>query len=179
MCDPVTIAVVAASTAALSTTVGFIGQTQMAKANEQAADVAAAQQHNELGQRAVQVDAQQSENTVNAIIERAATQGTISASASAFNTGLSTTAQRSNAADFALGRGLSIADLNSQGQRDQIGNQHIGVEMDRVSQINSVQAPGALSLALGITQAGLTGANAYSTAGGDLSGGSKSKTKVA
>lgn len=166
MCDPVSIAVTTAAVSALSTTVGFIGQRQAAKANEQAANVSAAQQHNELGQRAVQVDAQQSENTVNALIERAAGQGAISASASAFNTGVSTTTQRSNAADFALGRSLSIEDLNSENQRQQIGNEHTGVELERVSQINSVQKPGALSLALGIGEAGLKGANAYSNAGG-------------
>jgi hypothetical protein len=166
MCDPVSIAVTTAAVGAASSYMGFQGATQQAHANANAANLQASSTYNALGEQEGQIDAQQSENTVSALIDRAKAQGSISASASSFGTGGSTTTALANAADNEAGRALSVEDLNSQSQRLQVQNQLQGADITRRNKIASMPAPSPLTLVLGMAKAGLQGTSAYTSAGG-------------
>lgn len=143
MCGPLTLA-------AASTVTAFIGQRQAAKANEQAANVTAHNAYNEQQQRNVQIDANQSESTLNNLIAQRATQGRISSSAAALGVDNSTAEGLFQSSDFASGREQSINDLNSQNLRVQSDNNIRGIEIQRISDINRVQKPSAASLILGL-----------------------------
>lgn len=166
MCDPITLTAATLAVSAAGTTMAYVGQKQAAEANEHAANLTAANTYTDLSQRAVQADAAESENILSALIDRTAAQGEISASASAFGTGEATTTQLGNAADFAAGRAGSIDQLNARSQRVQLAAERTGVGIRRQSQINSVMAPSALSLALGFAEDGLGAANTSTQLGG-------------
>jgi hypothetical protein len=172
MCDPVSIAATTAVVAAASSVMGFEGAQQASQANEQAANLSASNTYNALQEQEGQIDAQQSENTVSAVIGRAQQQGRISASASSFGTGGATAEELGNAADNTAGRALSIEDFNSASQRLQVQNQLQSSDIARRNKIASVPAPDPLTLVLGIAKAGLSGTSAYTSAGGRFSGGS-------
>lgn len=166
MCDPVSIAAATAVISTASATMGFVGQQQQYKSNAQMANITAANTYNGQQEQSAQIDAQQSENTVNAIVQRAQGEGVISAHAGAFGLSGSTTSRLSNAVDFASGRQLSVEDLNSSDQRLQMQNVMVGTDLTRQAQINSVAQADPLSLALGVAKAGLSGTSAYTSAGG-------------
>lgn len=170
MCDPVSMAVATTATSAASSYMGFAGQNQAAAANETAANLGYANSINGLNTQATQIDKQQSENTVTALINSVAARGRISAAASSQGMGGSTTAAQENAAEFASGRQLSIEDLNSQQERVQNANQRSGADLQRRSQIASVQPASTLSLVLGVANSALKGANQFSQSGGQFGG---------
>lgn len=172
MCDPVTIAAATFAVSAASSVMGFEGETQRAHLNANAANMQGANTYNALEQQRGQIDAQQSENTVSALIERAKARGAISASASSIGTGGSTATALETAADNQAGRALSIENLNSDNQRLQVRNQIQASDIQRQNKINSVLAPSPLSLVLGLAKAGLQSASAFTSAGGSF-GGSK------
>lgn len=166
MCDPVSIAVATTTVAAASVVMGFEGANSASHANANAANLQASNSYNLAGEQEGQIDAQQSEHTVSALIDRAQAQGKISASASSFGTGGSTTTELGNAADNEAGRSLSIQDLNSQGQRLQVQNELQGEDITRKNKIASMPPGNPLSLVLGIAKAGLQGSSAYTSSGG-------------
>jgi hypothetical protein len=118
MCDPVTIAVTTAAVSAASSIMGFEGADAACPTqNANAANATYANSYNALEEQRGQIDAQASENSVSALIDRVKAHGAISASASSMGTGGATSKELANAADFDAGRSLSIENLNSQGQR--------------------------------------------------------------
>jgi hypothetical protein len=166
MCDPVTIAVTTAAVSAASSIMGFEGATQQSHQNANAANATYANTYNALEEQRGQIDAQASENSVSALIDRVKAQGAISASASSMGTGGATSKELANAADFDAGRSLSIENLNTQGQRLQVQNQLGAADITRRNKIASMPAPSPLSLVLGLAKAGLQGAGGYEQAGG-------------
>lgn len=176
MCGPIAIAATTFAVSAASQIVGFIGQKRASEANERAANIGYAQAQNELGRRATEIDAAEGQSTFNSIVERAQAAGRISASASDMGTGAAVTQTLSNQSANEIGRAAAIDQLNSRNQRLQLGDLRTRAEFDRVSQINAVPRPSALSLALGITQSALQAGSAYSSAGGRLPGGSPQPT---
>lgn len=179
MCDPVSLTAATFAISAATTGLAFQGQREQAKGARTAANLSYAQGQNELGQRNVQIDAQQSENTVQALINAAAERGAISASASDMGMSASTTKRLENAAANEAGRGLSIQDLNSDNQRLQSANLSIGQNIERDSTVRANKGPGLASLALGIAGDAVGAAGTYSKLGGKLPGtGTSTKTKV-
>lgn len=166
MCDPVSLGIAAATVGSASAIMGFQGANQMSHENANAANLTQAVNYNALAEQGAQVDAQQSENSVSALIERAKAGGAISASASASGSSGATATALANASDNQVGRALSIEDLNSANQRLQIQNQVISGDVQRKNKIASVPAGNPLSLVLGIAKAGLEGSSAYTSAGG-------------
>lgn len=166
MCDPLTIGLTTAAVGTASSVMGFEGQRQAYNSNAQMANLSAASNYNALQEQAAQVDAQQSEATVNAVIERAKTQGAISAYAGSFGLGGATTARAENAAAFSAGRQLSVEDATAQNQRLQIGTELTNNELQRQAKINSMPQANALGMVLGIAKAGLSGVSAYGSAKG-------------
>ena len=166
MCDPLSIGIATATVGAASSIMGFEGANQASHANANAANLQASNTYNALGEQESQIDAQQSENSVSALIARTQAQGRISASASSFGTGGATTAELSNATDNEAGRSLAIENLNSQSQRLQVQNQMQGAEITRRNKIASVPAGNPLSLVLGIAKAGLQGSSFYASTQG-------------
>lgn len=170
MCDPISLAAATTAVGSASSVLGFAGQNQAAQANKTAANLAYANTGNQVAVRGAQIDQQQSENTVQAMIDRVTAQGRISASASSMGGDAATTARTENAADFASGRSLSLEDVNSQNQR--IGNAQTMTNAfyTRQSQENQVLPGNPLSLALGLAKAGLGGASAFGKLGGQFGG---------
>lgn len=179
MCDPVSISVANAATAAASAIMGFEGANSMSHANANAANLTASVQYNGLSEQAGEIASQQSENSLTSLINRARTQGSISASASALGAGGSTAQEEANAADVASGRSLAISDLNSSFQRLQIQNELTGSDVQRQNKIASVPAGNPLSLVLGLAKAGLQGVGSYEQAGGRFGSGGSSTGSTA
>lgn len=148
MCDPVSLAVAAGTVSQAKNVLGFLGGQQAYNANRNAAYSTYGTTYNTLQQQEGQIDAQQSENTTSALIKGIAAQGRISASASSLGGDAASTAAQSGAADFDVGRGLSIQDLNSENQRVQNAAELTGAAIKRDSQINQVAKPSALGLAV-------------------------------
>lgn len=172
MCGPLAIAATTFAVSAASSIVGFIGQRQASEANERAANISFGQSENELGRRAAEIDAAEGQNTFNSIVERAQAAGRISASASDMGTGSATTTTLSSQSANEIGRSAAIDQLNSRNQRLQLGDMRTRAEFDRVSQINSVPRPRALSLVLGIAGAAASAGGTYADLGGRFPGGS-------
>ena len=170
MCDPATIGLVTFGLGALQTGLSYVGQNQAAKANEKSANLTAANEFNTRQQQATELDQAKSERAVDTAITTAQSEGAISASASERGLGSQSLIQSLNASMFGIGRNASIEDLNDQNQRVQLGNEATGSEIRRQSRINSVQKGNPLSLVLGVGGAALSGATAYSNAGGRLGG---------
>lgn len=166
MCDPLSISAVTTAVSMASAGMAYIGQNQQAAANQQAANVAYAQNENSAQQRYTQIGQEQSENTVNAAIARAKAQGGVSASASSFGFGEDTTGRLSQAADFASGRQLSLMDVNSENQRVATGDQEQANWLNRQSQINSVMPGNPLALGVNLAGDAAKGAADYSKMGG-------------
>jgi hypothetical protein len=168
MCSPVALAGVTGGVQAASSVFGFMGQNQAAKLNTQAANLGYANNINALNTQATQINQQQSENTVSSLIDSVAARGRISAAAGSEGAGGSSTASQMNAAEFSAGRNLAVEDLNSQNARVQNANQRSGADLQRRSQIASVQPASPLSLVLGLANAGISGAKQFSEAGGQF-----------
>lgn len=132
--------------AAASSIFGFLGQGAAYKANVQAAKVGFANSYDIEQTRRVQIDQQESENTVSAMINAAAARGRISASASSMGADAATTTQQINAADVDVGRNLGLEDVNSQNQRIQSAQNLTNASLKEQSQINSVAKPNLLAL---------------------------------
>lgn len=166
MCDPMSLAIASAATTAASATLSFVGQNEAYRANEAAAVKTYANTYNELGVRNTQIDAQQSENTLEALINRQVLRGRISASASSMGaTGDAATIQAAQA-DNQVGRALSIENLTSDERRVQQGFALNAAGIERQSSINSKQPGSLASLALGFSDAALGGARTYHDLGG-------------
>lgn len=166
MCVPIAMAAATTAMSAASSIMGFIGQNQASQENKEAANLGYAATANESAEQATQIDQQQSENTMNAVIARVASQGRISASAASLGGGAESTTAQQNAAAFASGRDLSVEDINSEGQRLQVMNQLNAADMRRRTQIASVQPASPLSLILGLGGDALKGATEFSQLGG-------------
>lgn len=166
MCDPLTIALVTTAASAGSAIMSFQGQRAAKKANDQAANMTYANTYNELGNRNIQIDQQQSENSVEAAINQHVLQGRISASAGAMGLTGGTTKSLEVSAANQVGRALSLERLTSENQRIQQGTEYNAAGIRRVSQINSVAKPSIAKLGFDLAKSGLQGANAYSDAGG-------------
>ena len=178
MCDPSLLAAAQVVPAMVSSVMGFVGQNQAAAANKKAANLSYANTENQLTQKASQVDAQQSENTVQAAISRITSQGRISASASSFGADASGATREANAADFAVGRGLSIENVNSDNQRVAIGGEQDNAFYARQSQINQVLPQSPIQLALGLAKAANAGIGAFAQFGGTFPSGPGSAGNV-
>lgn len=155
-----------AATSGASAIFGFMGQNQQAKLNQETANLGYAQSFNQAQEQATQISQQQSENTMNAVINRVAAQGHISASAAAMGAGAESTGAQENAASFTAGRQLSVEDINSQSQRLQVQNEMTSADLRRRSQIASVQPASPLSLILGLAKAGMQGISSFAGMGG-------------
>lgn len=166
MCGPLLLAAVPAAIASAGAIAGFIGQGQASASNTTAANLSYAANQNVLGQRSVQIDQEQSQNTLNAAIARASAEGKVSASASSFGGDASTTTRQVNAADFSVGKQIGVEDINSQNQRLQVANDQTSDFYARQSQINKVPPPSPLSLGLSIAGDAAEGAANYSKLGG-------------
>ncbi|MFZ3194092.1 MAG: hypothetical protein WA154_12920 [Moraxellaceae bacterium] len=176
MCDPVSLTAATVAISAATTGLAFQGAKEQARGARQAANLTFAQGQNELGQRSAQIDAQQSENTVEGLIAAAQQRGAISASASDLGYSGSTTARIANAADFEAGRGMSIADLNSENQRLEAANISTGQRITRSSTIAANKGPSTAVLGLALAGDVIGGATTYTKLGGTLPGkGAKSK----
>lgn len=159
-----------AATSAATAITGFVGQNAANKANTTAANLAYAQSENQIGERATQVNQQQSENDVQAVIDRAGAGGRINAEAAAGGADAATTTRGEDAASSAAGRALSIEDINSQNQRQGLVNDQAQAFYRRQSQENQVLPGSPVTLALGLVKAGLGGASAYGQSGGLFGG---------
>lgn len=169
MCDPLSIALTTAAVSAGSATLGFSAEKQQAAGARAAAGQNFALAYNADADRNVQISAQKSENTVDALIAKAQAQGRISASAGSLGIADATVAAQSNAAGFDIGRQASINDLNSQNQGAEVLRDISGAEASRQAKIKANQGPGYLQLVFGLAKAGLQGAGAYTSAGGSFS----------
>ena len=171
MCDPVSLGLAFAAVGATSSVMGFVGQNQAASANRRAADLSYANTENQLALKGSQVDAQQSENTVQAAIARITGQGRISASASSMGSDAASATRGANAVDFGVGRGLSIENINSDSQRQAIGGEEANAFYAHQSQVNSVLPQSPIQLALGLAKSGLGGVSTFSQFGGTFPSG--------
>ncbi len=166
MCGPLAMAAVPAAMGVVSAVAGYSGKATAYNQNVQAANLGYANSANQVNQQRTQIDTQQSENTATAVIDKAKAAGAISASASAMGTGGTTAAEMENASANSAGRNLGIQDINSSNQRLQTSSELSDAVLRRQSQINQVQAPSKLSLALGIGGALASGAKDYHSLGG-------------
>lgn len=158
MCDPVSLASATWAVSQVATVAQYVGGQRRADDQLHAANRTFAQQNNEAALQRTQVDARQSEDSVDALIKAQVAQGRISASAAALGSDAATVAQQSNAADFDIGRGLTLANANADNTRLGIQQGLAVGEQQRQNTIGNIQAPGPLSLALGIVQNNLQGA---------------------
>jgi len=161
LCDPVSLTAMTFATGAAKSVLGFIGQNQAAEANKQAANAAFANTSNSLAEQRVQIDRQQSENTVSAMINAAANRGKVSASASSMGADAATTTQLVNAGNFDVGRALSIADTNSESMRIRNSQDLTDANIKRQSQINQVLPQSPLELALNLSGNAISSAGDY------------------
>ena len=168
MCDPISIGVATAGVSAASAVYGFVGQAQQAKGARRTAGINYGQDYNEAAARGIQIDARQSELSVDALIKKVAAQGRISASAASLGLADPTVAAQGNAAGFEAGRDLEIENLNTINERAALARGLVGADLERQSRINANKGPSAFELGLGLSRAALKGVNAYSGAGGKL-----------
>lgn len=166
MCDPVSIGVATAAVGAASSGLSFAGANRAADDARHGANLTYASTYNATERRRVQQEAQYSEDTVSNIIEATAARGRIAASASSMGLDQASTTQATNAADFAAGRSQSILDLNAQSAAGDIEQARQGANIERTNRLKANPDQSPLVLALGIAKAGLSGAGAYSSAGG-------------
>lgn len=166
MCDPVSMAVVGSSLGASQSILGFAGQNQAHSQAVQAADASYANTSNSLQTQETQIDRQQSENTVTAMINAAANRGKVSASASSMGADGATTTQLVNAGNFDVGRALSIADQNSESLRQRNSQDLTDANIKRQSAINAVPDGSIAGLLTGIAGAGIAGAGTALKLGG-------------
>ncbi len=158
MCDPITIAAVTTAVAQVATTAQYVGGQRRADDQLHAANRTYAQQVNEASTQRTQINARQSEDSVDALIASNAARGRISASAGALGSDAATTAQQANASDFDIGRGLSIATANADNARMGVQQSLQVGDLQRQNTIENIAKPGPLSLVLGIVQNNLQGA---------------------
>lgn len=147
-----------AGQSALGSVLGFAGQQQAHAQAVQAADASYANTSNSLQTQETQIDRQQSENTVTAMINAAANRGKVSASASSMGADGATTTQLVNAGNFDVGRALSIADQNSESLRQRNSQDLTDANIKRQSTINATPSPSPIGLLASITGAGIQGA---------------------
>ena len=169
MCNPAI--AIGAATAALSigqSVTQYAGQNAAAKQNEQIANLNYANQEQTIAQKAVQLDQEKSERTFDSAISSIQSQGAIANSASDQGLGASSIVQAINAGQFGIGRQDSVADINDQNARQQLGNESAGADITRRSTIMQKQPGNPISLALGVGQgvlSGITAANKAKKAG--------------
>lgn len=164
MCDPISIAGITTAVSAMSSVAGFIGQSQAAKQNKALAQDSFNETANSLSEQRVQINAQASEDAVTANIDRAQSLGRISATMGSLGGDYATTQAAGHAADFAVGRNLSIEQLNTQNKLAQNTDELVGADLQRQAKIASVPPPSPLSLVAGLGKAGLGGYDAYGNA---------------
>lgn len=172
MCDPISLASAGTAVAGGKSILSFLGQNAASAANTRAANLSYANTSNQLAQRSSQIDAQESQNTVQAMIDRVTAQGRISASASSMGSDTATTTREGSAANFSVGRALGIEDTNSQNQRQDVGNQLDNAFYARQTQENQVLPGNPISLALGLGGDAVGGAGDYLKLGGQFPGAS-------
>lgn len=160
------IANLAGGLGAISTITNFIGQNQVARANELAANRNFANKTEALNNQNTQLSEQSSEDHVSNAIKSAQQFGRISATAAALGMGQSTLSPYLNAAQGAVGRDMAIEDTNTNAKRQNLVASGTGAELERQSTINSKPRGTALGLALGLGKDALGAANLFGSVGG-------------
>lgn len=148
MCDPVSITLAAVSIG--SAVMSYMGQNAASKANQQAANLNAANQYTVREQGRAENDQKSAEERLNLAVESAQNFGRIAQSASTLNLGASTTQQAMNASSVATGRAMAQGDQSFMFGRSQYANDIYGDQLQKASQINSVPKGNPVALALGI-----------------------------
>lgn len=146
-----------------SAVAGYVGQKEAYKANLSAANANAANAFNVREQNRVEGDQKNAEDRLSLIVEGAQNFGKIAQSASVLGYGPATTQAALSASAVATGRATGINAQNFLFQRSQYQNDLQGDQLQRVSQINQVQAPSAASLVLGIGKAVVGAGSDYYT----------------
>lgn len=161
MCDPISITL--AAVAIGGAVMGYMGQNQANKDNQQAANLNAANQYTVREQNRAQNDQKSAEERVNLAVESAQNFGRIAQSSSTMGLGASTTAQAINASEVATGRARAVGDQNFLFGRAQYGNDLYGDQLAKASQINSVPKGNPAALALGIIGGAAGGYSSHET----------------
>lgn len=159
MCWAAVAAIVPAVMSLASSASGAAGGAGPTKTN---ARLAFANTAETINKQAAQIDAQQSENIFDNAVKSQQTQSSIVASASDSGVGPSSLAHALNAADFADDRQATLQDINSQNERQQLGDQLTAASRTEFNTIQSVANPLApllvfdpvLGLALGANHHG-------------------------
>lgn len=168
MCDPVSLSLVSAGIGVATSVATFTGQQKAYHDNQTAANLTYANTSNSIARKATQIDAQQSESVFDNAVKSAADDSSVVASAS--DSGLSPNAlvHSLNTVDFGNARAATLADINAQNQRIQLGQDQTDANIRRVSQINSVQKGSPVSLLLGIAGSAASAGSQYHQLGGQF-----------
>jgi hypothetical protein len=170
MCGPLALAAIPTALSTASAVMGFAGQNAQSKANASAAGLQYGQTENQIAAQRSQIDAQQSQNTVQALIDRISAQGRISASAGAMGADAATSTRAINQAAFAAGRGLGIEDTNSANMRANTGTESQNAFYQEQTKKNQALPPSPLALALNIASSFSGGAQTFANMGGQFGG---------
>lgn len=141
----------------------YMGQNAASKANQQAANLNAANQFTVREQSRAQKDQQSAEERINLAVESAQNFGRIAQSSSVMGVGASTTQQAINASSVATGRAQAVGDQNFMFGRQQTANDLYGDQLAKASQINSVPKGNPVALALGIAGGAAGGYSSHET----------------
>ncbi len=166
MCDPVSIGLTTAAVSAGSAIVGFIGESQQAKAARRADRINYAGDYNALADKGVQTSAAASEDRFQSYIESLKAQGRVSASAGSLGIGAQTAQQLTRAETGDITREAAISDLNYKNAQQQNQTENVSAYRAEQSRLAAHKGPTPGELVIGLAKSGLKGVSAYSGAGG-------------
>jgi hypothetical protein len=168
MCDPVSLGVATAALSIGGAVSKFAGERSQAKSTRGAAISNFQATFSALEARSAEVSESQSEGSFDRAIEAASKQGLIAARASDAGLSGSTVGAQIQASGFETGREQSLTARQAELQRRQIAREIENENRAKVSTLNANRGPGLLSLVLGIGQGALSGASAFTGAGGKI-----------
>lgn len=157
---PIAIGVATAALAVGSAVVSHVGQNQLAKANEHAADLNYANRRTVIGEQTNQLDQEASQRVEDSAITSLKAEGEIVNSAGEMGYAPTSITQAINASMFGIGRQDSVAATNDNNQRQQLAAGLEGADISRQTQILQHGKSSWAELGLGIGNGVLKGVNA-------------------
>lgn len=176
MCDPVSMAAVMSAAKIGGSVMSFVGQQQAYGFNEKMANLQFANTSNAETIKTGEVNQQQSEQDVTNAVNQAQAFGKIAASGTSSAAGRGTIGAAETSAGITSARQFGLTQQQGTAQRQQVGTELQGANLQRTSQINSMQKPSLASLVLGIVGGGVSGGQTYYASGGKDLGGDLSST---